>query len=479
MKPIIVHMKDMTDSVEVYESRPNPFLIYVIYTLAALVVIAFCWMYFSKLDILVKGNGMFRSSEEAVDVSAEMSGVVVRCGIEEGQYVEKGDVLFTLDAKSLEENIKDYEGLHKDTQDRIEMLQAYNSYLDGDVNAIEPYAANQYYDEFVNRKELLELTILNGDKEIGNQRQQYEKELENLAGQIASYEKQISKLRQVEDDVKNRVNSFDSSESYYHSIVSSYISNYNLTASQYDELLMDSEKEAALKNLELQQIATIEQQIATVNSSLSSANSSKLSIQTQLEMLNAKEGNNSSEINILTEQQNVATELLNCYAQKTEYENALNQYSLESGNANIVAESSGYIYMIQELNMGSYVTQGTTVCQILPKNEAGYYAEIYVENSDIAKLKVGQEVKFEIAAYPSSEYGYFTGVIESISKDVKINQATGSAYYLVKVKCDGTTVTDKDGKTGSIISGMACQAKIVVDEKNILEYLLEKLELAG
>ena len=32
MKPIIVDMKDMSDSTEVYNSRPNPFFVYFIYT---------------------------------------------------------------------------------------------------------------------------------------------------------------------------------------------------------------------------------------------------------------------------------------------------------------------------------------------------------------------------------------------------------------------------------------------------------------
>lgn len=86
---------------------------------------------------------------------------------------------------------------------------------------------------------------------------------------------------------------------------------------------------------------------------------------------------------------------------------------------------------------------------------------------------------FEIAAYPSGEYGYFTGVIESISKDVKIQQPSGSACYLVKVKCDRTTVTNKDGKTGSIMNGMICQAKIIVGERNVLEYVLDILGLTG
>ena len=38
MKPIIIDMKDMSDSIEVYNSRPNPFLVYTIYTILSFVI---------------------------------------------------------------------------------------------------------------------------------------------------------------------------------------------------------------------------------------------------------------------------------------------------------------------------------------------------------------------------------------------------------------------------------------------------------
>ena len=56
MKPIIVDMTDISDSVEVYESKPNPFMVYLIYILAALLITAVGWMWFSKMDIVVKSS---------------------------------------------------------------------------------------------------------------------------------------------------------------------------------------------------------------------------------------------------------------------------------------------------------------------------------------------------------------------------------------------------------------------------------------
>lgn len=502
MRPIILDMKDMSDSTEVYESRPNPFLIYFIYVLLALFVAAFIWMYFFQIDIVVKSNGMFRCEESGVSVSSNASGVVTACNISEGQYVQEGELLFTLEAESLENSLTEQKALLEDVEERILILKAYENYLDGEENALESCCDNRYYEEFLDRKQLLELNEKNIDTDADTQESQYRKELDNVDQLISQYEEQIAKLEQTEKCIKDRNNSFGETDSYYASIVSSYLSNYELTVSQYDKQIaeyekqksaeesqdkieqlqasiteLSAEKKATLNNLELQQIATIEQQIETVKSSLNSARSNQSSIQVQLEILNKAKTSDTKELNLLSEKQSVAAELTSYETKRMEYEAIIKQYELESEGTKVTAASSGYICLTQELCVGSYVTQGSSVCQILPEGSCGYYAELYVENSDIAKIQEGQEVKFEIAAYPSSEYGYFTGVVDSISKDIKVDQSSGSAYYLVKVKCEQTTVTNKDGETGYLMNGMACQAKVVVDDKNVLSYLLEKLDL--
>ena len=46
MKPIIVDLKDISDSTEVYDSKPNKFISYTIYIICAILIIALLWMYF-------------------------------------------------------------------------------------------------------------------------------------------------------------------------------------------------------------------------------------------------------------------------------------------------------------------------------------------------------------------------------------------------------------------------------------------------
>ncbi len=95
-------------------------------------------------------------------------------------------------------------------------------------------------------------------------------------------------------------------------------------------------------------------------------------------------------------------------------------YDIKNNNCTIKAGTSGYFYTNQEISNGTYIQEGDSIGQIYPKEQSGYYAQVYVENSDIAKIKTDQEVKFEMASYPSSEYGYFKGKVRLIVEEVTI-----------------------------------------------------------
>ena len=365
MKPIIVDMKDMSDSVEVYESRPNSVLIYFIYVLVAMLLVAILWMRFSNIELVVDGNGVFRSDSPVYDVSSAVTGTLVKCNVKDGQYVPEGDILYTLKVQSLDETIAYYKAELNNINERLDILNAYHNSLDNDEVELEAYSDNKYYDEIINKRDLL-----------------------------------------------------------YANIDSNTNSDKNSNSKDEDESIV-------------------------------------------------------KKIYILTEKGNVANEIITCETKKVEYEKYLKDYSIQENNKCIKANASGYFYSMQELANGKYVQEGSHIGKIYPEQQSNYYAEIYVENGDIAKLREGQEVKFEIVAYPSNEYGYFTGKITNISKDITIDQTTGGAYYTVLVSCDSGSETGKAGEQVILMNGMACQAKIVVEEKSVLAYILEKIDLMG
>ena len=74
MKPIILNMSEMSDSREVYDSKPNRFFAVFIYTILLILVIAIAWSYFGKIDIVVKSEAIIRPNSQ---ISTEYYGVKV------------------------------------------------------------------------------------------------------------------------------------------------------------------------------------------------------------------------------------------------------------------------------------------------------------------------------------------------------------------------------------------------------------------
>lgn len=550
MKPIIVDMKDISDSTEVYESKPNRFLIYTIYLILIILVVAVLWMRLFKIDVVVKSNGIFKGSNAVYEISSDVTGSVKETNIQDGQYVKEGDILYVLTIDELSDTILRYQNELEAAQARIKILSAYEKSLDGDKTELETLDDNPYYEEFVNRRKLLYANVDLNESDTEGQVTLYQGNVDSISGTIAKYNEKIEKLNVVKQCITARNNTFDASEGIYYSMISSYLASYNYTALQYDnqinehqrqideyeeqmkkaeaeasiedktvteeETVSDNgistetisvvastenttanieelkkqrdalitaqdsakkEKTRALRNLELQQITTIEQQIAGYNDTILSLETNLASAKLQLEAINSADNETKESVAILTENGNVAAEILNYEDKVKECETYLKSYDIQNDNCVIKANVSGYFYIAQDLKTGSFVQEGTTIGTIYPETESKYYAEIYVENTDIAQIREGQDVKFEIAAYPSSEYGYFKGTVENIAKNISVDQSTGYSYYLVRVKCDNMTLKGKNGEEATLMNGMACQAKIVIDEKNVLTYFGEKIDL--
>lgn len=514
MKSIILDMKELSDSVEVYESRPNPFLVITIYTIFGIMLTAIIWASVFKIDDQVKSSGIFKGADEVYAISSGVGGKIIECNVENGTYVKEGDLLYAVSIDTLSETISSYQAYLSEAEERLEMLDAYEQALDSGTEIDKGYSGNQYYNEFVDRRELLFANIENSTSDIEGRRKIYQNNIDSINSAIEVYNNKIEKLGQVKSCITNRKNIFsESGDSYYSNLVNSYIASYNYSKLQYDNKISDfqnqindleekndaeestdasvlqsqidtlnssitsakAERDQALINLEQSQISNIEQMIEGYNDNLITLESNLASAKTSLTGVNSS--SNTDNIAILTEKGNIASEKLSYENKKNEYQDYLKSYNIQDNNCTIVAKSSGYFYSSQDLKVGSYLQEGSEIGSIYPERESGFYAEIYVENSDIGRIKEGQKVKFEIDAFPSSEYGDFIGEVESIAKNITVDENTGLAYYIVKVKCQEINLVSKEGDTATLKNGMACIGKIVIGKKTVMQYLLEKINL--
>lgn len=700
MRPIILDINEMSDSSEIYESRPHPFFTIFIYMILTMVIIAGVWAACFKLDIVVKGTGMIIAREATSVVTNTYAGAITKCNITDGQKVEKGDVLYEIEAKDLDVQLDKYQEQQTENVDRIEMLEGYMTWLSDNNTDMSVYVLNPYYEEYAARQKIIMLQKELTQSNFDSQKSAYDAKLTSGSSMLQYYEDEINKLNQLSIGIRTRVNSFEATDSYYYAKLNNYITQYNNTVAQYDATLktlqreLDDAKKAlddakndinsaedtirkaeqeinaakdriakaqqlsaktvtvsmpialaggryvpvkflanqestqqtvlveqevdvvdlqieeaaeekqiaelqelketqessqehvvfatesqseqtvseellevkesvetdpvtasseqeetqevvesstetktedsiqevdtsadealiqklqteiataeakkstaeakketqeqliqtkqdaittttlqkktALSNLETETIAGIEASILSYQQNMLATHGTQVETQSaQNNMLEQGIGN-STENAIQTEIQTVSVELGNLKLKQKEIESKIAELNNGVENTVVKAPMSGVINLNQELVEGNYLATGTQVMTVIPDEEDGFLVKSYIDNQDIAKIQNHMDVKYEVAAYPSSEYGTMTGEVEFVSADLKANSEDGSAYYVVETSIDSMNLYNEKGDKLDLKVGMYCETKIIVEQKSILKILLQKINL--
>ena len=402
MKPIIVDLKDISDSTEVYDSKPNRFVPYTIYIICAILAIALIWMYLFRMDIVVKADSVFRGDDDSTAVSCAVTGKITKMSVKDGQYVSEGDELYEVDIENLGSTIEDYKSKLDSVQQRLDILNAYQKSLDGDNSEFDAMSDNQYYSEFKDRKELLN-TSIDAGKEKDKTGEVYDENITVINDSIDKYNEKINKLKDVKQCIVSRNNTFDQNDTYYYSIVKSYISSYDYTALQYDnkkdETTMDSsqlaevdtEKNQALSNLESNEISTIEQQIETANEQIESLKSNISSVELQKKQTENSNNTDESDIKILTEKGNVSAEILTYEDKKQEYEAYLKDYDIKN-NKYYIANTT-------------FTEEGTYISDVHDIDEE--HNRIYIDNHDYTGMLPGTVYTEDMSDYGVVDFDVF------------------------------------------------------------------------
>ena len=257
------------------------------------------------------------------------------------------------------------------------------------------------------------------------------------------------------------------------------------TSASLDKTVLLANLESSYKNAVEQKyhqtITQIDNSIQTLQSELVSARSNLRLYQIASSMYQSSVDENGVPISIslatmeqisslLTQQEALAVQLNELNTQIQQSEEKISQGS-------IIAEQDGVVSVISTLVKGDSIAAGTQIATIIPPSESKFKVQLYVSNSDIASISVGDDVKYNLSALPSNQYGMVKGKVTSISTDTLVQDGQYSGYYLVECSIANTTLTDKDGNSGSVVIGMQVEAKIVTQKKTIIRYLLEKINL--
>ena len=620
MKPIIMNINEMSDSREVYESKPNPVFAIFIYTILGIIVVALIWAYFGRIDIVVKSEGIIRPNSQVATVLNTYGGKLEEVFVNDGSIINEGDILYIIGHDNLLTELDYYSEQLSETKHTLTLLNKYKKSVEDGVNYFTEGPEEEEYfvktrsylinykmaenDLNYNNKErdiILSSTneqLINSNKELAsiktlkksisqnknlftssaseldyyNKYLKYQSDYatlnqkyvnvkieidnstieEGLVNSLEYYGNVLIGLKTLKSSIDKDKSLFDAETSYslqykeyinkLEDLTTSYEQakeNYEvnkalegLAVSEWDvqqskvlmeeaeravdtykvsfmnnitaniieierniedislnkenttskEVLLErneNERIAALDNFKLQYIIELDNAIKTLEDNIDKLEANKQTLKLQSEMMVVNE--EGTEASLLQYRNNEVTSTINSINsfedKKSELEANIDKINSQIDSAVVKATRSGTINSNIELVEGNVLQSGIEVMSIIPKDDSNYKVNIYVSNEDIGKLKQDMQVKFNVYALPNSEYGYLTGRITNISKDLKVDNNSGSAYYLVEAGLDNNKLYNSKGQEGNLKAGMGCQAQMVTENKRILFYLLEKINL--
>lgn len=111
---------------------------------------------FLRFDLSVKAGGIIRPVEERIDIKSMVSGSLKTITVKEGQFVNKGDLLFSLDDSLLTAELA---YLSSELEKKLQFSKDFYLLLNNDIASIKSSYARQQYDVYHSKVKEMKLSI--------------------------------------------------------------------------------------------------------------------------------------------------------------------------------------------------------------------------------------------------------------------------------------------------------------------------------
>lgn len=395
-----------------------------LYAIIILLFMAFLWAVFAELDKVVGAPGRLISTEPNIVLQAPDTAEIKQLNAMVGQRVKAGEVLLTLDPTVAEAD-------RKQIEERVTSLAAQIARLEAEQQGKTPKSAPT-------PEAAAQLEVLR-QRNLGH------------AAKMNQYEENLTRLRE------------------------------SLMLARSEVSLLESRLRAATE-LEAMNIELVEKKFQSRKALIDSTDR-RLEIEQQLSVSRNRLNEHSRNLKALESERNgyvsdrrqkVLEEL---YTVKQEHD-ALNQQlvkaSRKTEQITLVAPVNAIVLEVAKLSVGSMARLAEPLITLVPL-DAKMLAEVQISTSEIAGVRLAQEARVKIAAYPFQRYGYLKGRVDAISPD-SIAPPQGSESqeraYVARV-----AIVDWDfggsEKAGPVLPGMTLTAEIITGQRSVMSYLIE------
>ena len=496
---------------------------------------ALIWARFAKIEQVIPAQGSIQPIGNTQEIQVPTNGVVEEVRVEEGDLVEKGEVLMVLDAttsqaqvdsltevrKSLKQENKFYRALMKGDIDAnnidstISSLEIPTEIASLTRNRAELQSENQIINSLLNNdggnfnpEQLARLEASRADlrertasarlevEQLEKQLEQNKIQLQDNRDQLATAKQNLKEIKernieareQAEESLQIEQETLDAIMPVYEEggIAKLQVDQQRQRINDRKASMVDAMKQGNLeRDRQQQQVTTLQSEI---NRLLQEEQRLTLDISQAREQYNNTTSVSKRDLYEQRASNRIRLSEIDSQLNKTIVENDKQIAEINSQVANaeqnlkyqtIVAPVTGEVFDLRAYP-GFVPPSGqaaSPVLKIVPTEDL--IAEVFVTPEDIGFVKKGMPVDVRVSAFDFGEYGGIDGEIKFISSSAMDPEPPYDFFrYVVKVELDQNYLMVK-GKQEFIQPGMQVQANVRIDENRTVWNLLTDQFLGG
>jgi HlyD family secretion protein len=408
-----------------------------IYIVAALVVTALVWATFSQVDRVVTARGKLVTIDPLIVMQPLETAVIRTINVGVGDSVKAGAVLATLDPTFTESQ-------ETATRERLNSMLAEERRLSAEIYQ-KPFPPQPADDSLDPKYMALQMAV------YAHRHAEYDAAVSSSEADIARFEAALATNKTAQEGFKERLKVIGQVETMRQDLYNiSAGSRLNLLTTQLDRLTMSdqlSEKQQQEKELQQQLAAARQQKEKYINNWV-------------------REGGE----RLITVQQDIAT--------------ATQQLvSAERRRSLVVlrAPADGVVLELGQRSIGSVAREAEPLVTLVPLGNT-IEAEVDVDSSDVARLRVGDNVRVKLDALPFQRHGTLSGTLRVITENSFQNDKRSAtpgdkpdgqpAFFRGRIALGPLKLQDVP-KDFRLIPGMTAAAEINVGKRTVISYLLD------
>ena len=412
----------LPEAAEIEETPPSPFGRIILWTIVLVMVAAFLWSYFGKVDEEVVARGKVIPDGMVKVIQPRETGVIRGIHVVEGQKVKKGDLLIELDPTITQAEMESSE--RSLTINRYDMAR-----LKAELKGEEIDGAGK-----------------NPDKLLLLQKSLKQAREDEHRAKVASLELVISQKRTA--------------------LLSSEESIVKLEKT----LELVTKQEEALRQLAEKGYASImehlqrQKELVRTEKELNEQRKSAEQIRDSL-----KEAEKNLEALKKERERSILGEILEKEKHITVLEGEFTKASKRSQLEKLYSPVNGTVHGLAMHTIGGVVTSAQPIVTIVPEGTP-LIVEAMALNKDVGFIHPGQKAELKLDTFPFQKYGTIEAELFYVSPDAQEDQKIGLVYK-IKLRPNRFKIRVKE-KDIPLSPGMAVTAEIKTGERRVIEFFI-------